>query len=280
MEELSVRRVDFIEAFNQSKFQLRYFSRTNFQVYTPDWNVMPVNRLFFPLINPNGAENYIEDQHGKNILAPGNLYFVPPYLPSRWKLSGQLNFLSIHANLEIFPGVELFANCSKMLVLPKQQEIEQLLEYVHSPSENTLLDSQRAGALVYTILVSLIEHYPETDFWGPLSLRRYSKIAEYLIHHGNAKTSVSEIAEICSETRESFSRNFKSATGITPKQLIDRYLIRRCVDLLSSGNNIKEVAYQLKFSNEFAFSRYFKRLLGESPGNWRKHHEIISFAKK
>lgn len=280
MEQLSLGRADLVTAFNQAKFQLRYFSRTCYQVYTPSWNVMPVNRLFIPLIDPGEEENYIEDRYGKHILIPGNFYFVPPYLPSRWKLSGQLNFLSIHTNLEVFPGVELFSNCSRMLVLPAGDSVKLLLDCLYSSPEQVILNAQKTGVSVYSILLSFLEHYPESDFWGPLSLRKYSRLAEYLIYQGNAQTSVSDLAELCGESRETFTRHFTSSTGITPKQLIDRYLIRRCVDLLSADTSIKEIAYQLQFSNEFAFSRYFKRLLGASPLNWKKQQGFHGVTKQ
>lgn len=275
MDKFSCRRADLIAAFNQSKFQLRYYSRTYYQVYTPTWGFMPVNRIFCPLINGSGKENYIEDRHGKNILIPGNLYFVPPYLPTRWKLDSQLNFLSIHTLLEILPGVELFSGCSKMLVVPIRNEIDLLLQYLYSSEEENILASQKAGALIYSIQISLLDHYSKEDFWGPLSLRRYAKLAEYLMNHGTGRTSVSEIAEFCGESREGFTRHFTAYTGITPKKIIDHYLIRRCLDLLSSGCSMKETAARLQFSNEFAFSRFFKRLLGESPRNWKNHNPNI-----
>ena len=273
MDKYSCGRVDLISIFNQSTFKLRYFSRTYYQVYTPDWSSMPVNRMFCPLIVPDGDESYIEDQHTRHKMIPGNLYFVPPYLPTRWKLSGQLNFLSIHTHLEVLPGVELFSNCPKIVALPWKKKIREILKYIYSPQDQAVLASQCAGAKIYSLLISLMDHYSVDDFWGPLLLKRYSKISEYLLNHGNAQTSVSDIANLYGESRESFSRNFSAYTGITPKQMIDRYIVRRCIDLLSSGCSIKETAFQLKFSNEFAFSRYFKRLMGESPNLWKKHQE-------
>ena len=275
MDKFSCGRVDLVSVFNQAAFRLRYFSRTYHPVYTPNWCSMPVNRMFCPLIVPEGDESYIEDHHTRHKMVPGNLYFIPPYLPTRWKLSSQLNFLSIHTHLEILPGVELFSNCPKIVALPREKEIGEILQYIYSPPELVIPDSQRAGIKIYSLLISLLDHYSGEDFWGPLLLRKYSKISEYLITQGNAQTSVSDIAKLTGESRESFSRNFSAYTGITPKQMIDRYVVRRCLDLLSSGCSIKETAFRLKFSNEFAFSRFFKRLMGESPNYWKKHRENL-----
>ena len=271
MNKLSLGRVDLIKTFNQARFQLRYFSRTYYPVSMQNWGSMPVNRIFCPLIDSRIGENYIEDCRGKHILIPGNLYFVPPYLPTRWQLDSQLNFLSVHSHLEILPGVELFSNCQQMLILPKKKVISRLLKCLYSPPEHAILNAQKAGIEIYSLLISFLDHYPEDDFWGPLSLKRYSTLSEFLIYHGTAQTSVSDIAKLAGESRESFTRHFTNHTGITPKQMIDRYVIRRCMDLLSSGCSIKETAFRLKFSNEFAFSRYFKRLMGESPSYWIKH---------
>ena len=266
-------RFDLVSAFNQTRFQLRYYARGYYPVLAPAWNSMPFNRLFFPLLNPGGNGNYIEDSHGVNVLVPGNLYFVPPNLKTRWRLDPQLNFLSIHTHLEVIPGIELFSNCPKMLVIPKQKELDSLLKYLFSDPNELIMNSMKAGSLIHQMQLSLTEFYSEDDFWGPISLRKYSNLTEFLIHQGNAKTSVSDLAALCGESREVFTKHFTESTGLTPKQLIDKYVIRHCVQLLTSGYSIKETAEKLKFSNEFAFSRYFKRLMQEPPKVWKRKYQ-------
>ena len=265
-----INRSDLMSIFNASRFTFRHYARGYYPVYTSPVKPMSVNRLFFPLENPNGPENFISDSFKQYELIPGKMYFVPAFLPARFRLDDQLLFLSIQTNLEIFPGVELFSGCSKMLEIPAPPQFNALMEIFDSnDSDNLYLNAVKAGSLVLSIMSQLLDYYHPNDFWKPLALRKYADLTDYLNRFGTALTSVSDLANEMHESRESFTRHFTADTGITPKQLIDRFVTGRCLTLIGQGCSFKEISHLMKFRDEFAFSRYFKRNMGESPRDWR-----------
>ncbi len=267
-----LNRYDLLYVFNAAHFTLRHYAKGYYPLYNSPVKPLSVNRLFFPLENPNGAENFIADSFKQYELVPGSMYFVPAFLPSRFRLDDQLLFLSIQTNLEIFPGVELFSGCPRMVVLPAPCEFAQLMKIFDSNNPELLyLDAVKAGSLVFSIMGQLLEHYAPEDFWKPLALRRYADLTDYLNQNGNALTSVAELANVKRLSRENFTRHFTADTGITPKQLIDRFVMGRCLALVSQGLKFKDISHRLKFRDEFAFSRYFKRNMGESPREWRRN---------
>jgi len=269
------RRGDLISIFNTARFMLRQYSRGYFPVYKPLPMHLPVNRMFFPLNNPSGPANFIEDSVRRYPLIPGRMYFVPAFLPARFQLDERLFFLSVQAVLEIFPGVELFSGCPRALELPAPPEFDLLMEIFDSADPQTQYqDAVRAGNLACSMLLRMLDHYDPQDFWKPLALKRYARLLDHLQKEGNAQTSVQELAELEHESRESFTRKFTVCTGITPKQLIDRFVTSRCLALLNQGLRFKEVAAILQFRDEYSFSRYFKRNMGESPRSWQKHQLI------
>lgn len=266
-------RRDLMAIFNAARFSLRHYAKGYYPVdQGGKMTSMPLNRLFMPLENPNGSKNYIAEVGRKHILEPGNLYYVPAFLPVEFCLDDQLFFLSIQNNFEVFPGVEMFSGCSRMTVIPNPPQVTELLELIGSDGEHCFADALRAGSLILSMQSLLLDHYPEEEFWKPLALREFSPLMEFLKDNGTARTAVSDLAALRKESRENFTRHFIRRTGITPKQLIDRFVINRCLDLLNNGHSIKETAQTLQFSNEFVFSRYFKRNMGESPSFWLKHH--------
>ena len=263
-------RLDLISVFNASRFMLRHYAKGYYPVSQSLMKPMSVNRMFFPLENPNGSENFISDSFRRYTLCPGKMYFVPAFLPARFQLDNQLFFLSIQTNLEIFPGVELFSGCPRMLEIPAPREYTTLLELFDSHSSDQLYQNAvKAGSLVLSIIVQLLDYYAPEDFWKPLALRKYADLTEYLNRYGTALTSVADLAREKRFSRENFTRHFTADTGITPKQLIDRFVIGRCLALIGQGYSFKEISYLMKFRDEFAFSRYFKRNMGESPRDWR-----------
>ncbi len=264
-------RYDILTAANSTRFYLRHYARGIYPPASLHPLRLPVNRMFFPLRNPNGKCNYIRDRQKTYPLEPGRFYFIPAFYAAEVHLDEDVYFLSIQSNLEICPGTELFSDCSSMQVLPAPAELPLLLNLFESPPEKLPFTSLELKIAVFTILVRLLMLYPAEDFRNPLLLRHYSVLTDYLAHNGDASTRVSELAEFMKESRESFTRRFSSETGITPKQLIDRFLMSKALDLLNGNASIKEVAFRLKFSSEFAFSRFFKKHMGEAPNYWRKN---------
>ena len=271
MSGLSTRE-DIFSIFNRSRFQFQHFAYGYYPIVNSERNVKPHNRIFFPLENPGGDKNYIEVENGRFTMIPGKLYFIPAYAQSVWRLDERLKFLSVHISVEISPGIELFSNCSDILEIDAPEEMTPLLEISRSDQNNLLSKSILMGSLALSILVKILQHYDINEFRGAIFLRKYNKLSQYLSMHSNAQTSVEDLAEIYGLSRIFFTRKFVSETGITPKKLIDRYTLRRCLDMMDQNLSIKEISMELQFSNEFSFSRFFKRLTGESPRNWKKHH--------
>jgi len=260
-----ITRSDIFHAANLIRFHLRHYAKGVYPVLRCDparWS-MPVNRLFIPLRNPNKEANFIRDRHRRYALKENALYFIPAYLEAEFRLDRELYFLSIQDNLELFPGVEFFSGCSRMLELPDVPELPELLRLFDSPPEELEFAALKFGSLVFAMQTALIDRYPPEEFRRPLALREYRELTGYLDDRGSARCRVSDLAARRNESREGFSR-----TGITPKQLIDHFLMRKAFDLLVSGCSVKETAFRLEFSSEFVFSRFFRRQAGESPKRW------------
>lgn len=62
----------------------------------------------------------------------------------------------------------------------------------------------------------------------------------------------------------------KECTGHSAAQIIDEYVILEAKNLLRfSGKNIQQVAYELNFTNQSSFGKYFKHLTGMSPSEFQ-----------
>ena len=68
-----------------------------------------------------------------------------------------------------------------------------------------------------------------------------------------------------------FSRIIHDATGRTPSEWINEYLITQAKRILSTRNTItiQETGYQLGFNEPASFHHFFKRLTGVSPKQYR-----------
>lgn len=63
----------------------------------------------------------------------------------------------------------------------------------------------------------------------------------------------------------------KNATGRSAAEWIDDYVILEAKNLLRySGKNVQQVAYELNFTNQSSFGKYFKHLTGMSPTKFQR----------
>lgn len=262
-------RNDILAAANTARIYLRHYARGSYHVPRMHPIHLAVNRMLFPLSTPGGSASTLRDRERTLVMRPGKFYFIPAFHDAEVRLDDDLHFLSIQSNLEVFPGSELFSGCRRMLELPSPPELPLLLELFDAPEERRIFSALRCKCAVLSLLLSLLEHYPEEAFRTPLSLRHYAVLMEYLKKNGDAATRVSDLAACAHESREGFTRRFSATTGITPKQLIDRFVMSRALELLDGRGSLKEIAAELNFSSEYAFSRFFKAHMGEAPLHWR-----------
>jgi len=71
-------------------------------------------------------------------------------------------------------------------------------------------------------------------------------------------------------SRSAFAARFNAVMGMPPMRYLTRWRMRLAAnDLTGRGKSVSEVAYDLGYSSEAAFTRAFRREFGAPPGEWR-----------
>jgi AraC family transcriptional regulator len=83
--------------------------------------------------------------------------------------------------------------------------------------------------------------------------------------------SIAQLASECGLSCSHFARGFRKATGLPPH----RWLLERRVEtaqglLLNSPMSLREIAKTCGFSDQSHLTRAFARMVGTSPGAWRR----------
>jgi AraC-like DNA-binding protein len=109
----------------------------------------------------------------------------------------------------------------------------------------------------------------------PLPSWRLSRAIEYVDAHLAEPIGLADIASSAGLTRMHFASQFRRATGMRPHE----YLTRRRIEhaqhlLLTSKHNVLDVALSCGFRSQAHFTTVFKRLVGDTPSNWRMKANI------
>lgn len=80
-----------------------------------------------------------------------------------------------------------------------------------------------------------------------------------------------ELATYLGMSEKYFIRFFRAQTGISPMQYLQNYRMQQSLTLLADpDNSLSDIALQMNFTDQFSFSKAFKRYYGESPSVFRK----------
>jgi AraC-like DNA-binding protein len=93
----------------------------------------------------------------------------------------------------------------------------------------------------------------------------------YMLENINSSIRLAEIANELKLSVSHYSRLFLSKTGHSPIDYFNQLKMQRACQLLNMSNlNIGEVARETGYSDQFHFSRIFKKIMGVSPRAYRK----------
>jgi AraC-like DNA-binding protein len=105
---------------------------------------------------------------------------------------------------------------------------------------------------------------------APWQLRRAKEIFRTDL---SDNLTLQHVAEACRLSVSHFARAFKVSTGVPPHQWLMTARVEMARELLTrSPMPLVEVAGTCGFADQSHFSRVFARIVGTSPGAWRREH--------
>jgi AraC-like DNA-binding protein len=100
--------------------------------------------------------------------------------------------------------------------------------------------------------------------------RGVSRAREYLADNVAENVSLTDLAAISAMDPFALVRGFTRAYGIPPHAWLVQHRVRRAKELLRAGRQPADVAAALGFADQSHLTRHFHRLLGFTPGRYRR----------
>ena len=104
---------------------------------------------------------------------------------------------------------------------------------------------------------------------------RIEKVIDYIHSHIYDDISIGQLADVSCLSRGYMVGLFKEKVGMAPQQYINKLKIEKAqLMLLTDDIQIKNVAYELGFTDHSYFIRLFKKITGFTPQNYREINGI------
>lgn len=285
-----------IDQFNRKKdqtieFQIEVFDKNrDFKVSYPHRH----DDFYEILYITHGTGHYTID-FVKHPIRPDTIFFLSPGQIHELEVSDDIKgyiFLFTSAfyhfnktnpyKLFELPFFYSFADETAPLILnetPQKNYVIELFKNAIAENEHTLPDKDEAvRALLDLLLIQCKRWYPtqaidEKTHKSKILVKRFKQLIEEKCQEN---LSIKEYAQLLNLTPNHISETVKFVTGRTATDLInDRMIMEIKRMLLHTQLSVSEIAYALNFSDQSYFSKYFKKLTGMSPGQFKRNNEIL-----
>jgi len=201
-----------------------------------------------------------------------NLYWNPekyhaPELPE--PLASRLNDL-----IPLHPMLGHRLNRIVRLELDDPEETHRLLFRLYNEQNEEDPGSEAAIDALFRLLLieicrsaSIVPKSNEEEF-NP----RMEKIRLYLEKHYTEPIRVEQLCELSGLKEANLCRQFKKYTGLSVGEYLkQRRLSDAMLQLRTTGNKILTICYDCGFSDITYFNRIFRKAIGKTPSEYRKH---------
>ena len=225
----------------------------------------------YEIIYVSEGEVHIKEGKRKITLNKGDLVILKPHILHKGfkKSTGSTSFYWVHFYVknesDIFKADDIFKFDTPSL-------FKELMHYSHMPHP----DTDMAEAVLCHILALILFNQKRA------SVSRVSEnVVEWTRINISRKLTVQKIANNFGYNGEYLSRLTKENFGLSLKQLIDDFLIKKSREYLSNSNySIKEISNILEFSSPNTFVKFFKYHENISPKKFRDNYTYVHMNKK
>jgi AraC family transcriptional regulator len=111
----------------------------------------------------------------------------------------------------------------------------------------------------------------QESFKGGLAPWQRKRVEDLVREDAEGKLTLSALADECGLSVSHFGRSFRQTFQTSPHRYLILQRIAKAKELLKAASlSLLEVALECGFSDQAAFNRTFKTVVGASPGKWQR----------
>ncbi|MGO4100281.1 AraC family transcriptional regulator [Pseudomonas sp. TAF7] len=176
----------------------------------------------------------------------------------------------------------LFAALPEYLVipsgaLPANGPLTGLVEMLRGEADGDqigarfLLDALSQALFTLILRAHLASHGQDSGTLALLSDKRLGRAWQALLADPAHEWTIEGLAETASMSRATFMRAFVRVAGVSPWVLLTQVRMELAFSLLSHSHlGLSDIAAQVGYQSQAAFSKKFKEIYGEAPGRVRR----------
>ncbi len=232
---------------------------------------------------PVQMEWWSEGKYGKESPGQGSLIFLTPGTRDRlrWNRSSNRVVVSIDESYLLRAAQDLgrknHLGFENRWIFQDRQLLLLLSEMQREMETGWETGALYGDHLGMSLSIALVQKYGRDVSIAPLarggiSKVRLERVLEYIAANGHLDLKLDDLAKVAEMSRFHFARLFRVGMGVTPhRYLMDQRLQQAKTLLRLDTRSVSEVAIETGFANAGHFARAFRRHVGVSPTEWKRH---------
>jgi AraC-like DNA-binding protein len=271
-----------------------------------EWNYRNVNNPYSRIYLVTGGFGIIK-HHGQTFeLHPGNLYLIPCFTKIEMFCPDSFRHYYVHFTTRIETGLDILSifDCryqaeaarhsissalfDRLLTLNPDRQLHEydarkpiypkVLDHAHRlDQKKSPADLLETNALMRLLLAVFFADFDWPQTHNTLhGLTRFQNVLEYIRQNLHRPITIVQLAEAAKLNPTYFSNLFSRYMGISPIQYINKRRIEESQRLLlRPDRTLYQIARAVGFSDEYYFSRVFKKIVGIAPDHYRKQDVLL-----
>lgn len=205
-------------------------------------------------------------------LTPGYAWFLPGGTTMKSRCDEGCEVFALAFRCEWLPGVDPLLDWPERRPVRLGRWDESMLRcFMSFGRRQTTAGLLRLLAQVNLWLAEALPDFERIIQAHILKQNQYARVFELIEMRLGADLRVADLAAVMGMSNSTFSMGFNRSFGLRPKVWLDRRLNQEAIRLLiQTGAKTKAIAAQLRFADQYHFSRFFKRNNGVAPGLYRR----------
>jgi len=136
------------------------------------------------------------------------------------------------------------------------------------------MTAMRRNIILHEFLLALLQDFRAQQIAGDTTVA-IEHTQDYMTSHYQDPLTLESLAHMAGLSISHYSRLFKKSIGYSPIEYLTHLRIDRAKELLAlSDYRLKAIAQSVGYSDEFYFSRIFKKIEGTSPRDYAKRNRL------
>ncbi|MGQ5709731.1 AraC family transcriptional regulator [Lactobacillus sp. PSON] len=155
-----------------------------------------------------------------------------------------------------------------------QSSLFALYDAIHEPS--SLANDINIESLIYQMFYHLIREFPAKNLSRTNQTNKKLKLAITYLEDNfrNSNCTIIGVSHKLNLSRSYLYNLFKKSMNLSPQQFLIKLRMEEAKQyLINSDNTIKEISAAVGYTDEFTFSKAFKRYSGFSPKIFKKNNQ-------